>query len=65
MALTWGQGLQKLENLSAAPDELDNACREARDFASHFRVSYDFFLFIADAAKPGFSVCSYDGGCAH
>ena len=30
---------KKLENLSAAPDELDHACRQSRDFASHFRVS--------------------------
>ena len=30
---------EKLENLSAAPDELDHACRHSRDFASHFRVS--------------------------
>ena len=31
MAATWGHGLQKkLENLSAAPDELDHACRDAR-----------------------------------
>ena len=47
---------KKLENLSAAPDELDHAYREARDFASHFRVSYDIFLFI-EAAKPVFLVC--------
>ena len=45
---------KKLENLSAAPDELDHACREARDFASHFRVSYDIFLSIMEAAKPVF-----------
>ena len=32
---TWLQ--KKPENLSDAPDELDHACREARDFASHFR----------------------------
>ena len=38
---TWLQ--KKVENLSAAPDELDHACREARDFASHFRASYDNF----------------------
>ena len=50
---------KKLENLSAAPDELDHACREARDFASHFRVSYDIFLFIMAAAKPVFSVYMY------
>ena len=50
---TWLQ--KKLEDLSAAPDELDYACREARDFASHFRVSYDIFLFIVEAAKPVFS----------
>ena len=31
---TWLQ--KKLENLSAASDELDHACQEARDFASHF-----------------------------
>ena len=30
---------KKLENLSAVPDELDHACRQSRDFASHFRVS--------------------------
>ena len=31
MASTWGRGLQKkLEYLSAAPDELDHACRDAR-----------------------------------
>ena len=61
---TWLQ--KKLENLSAAPDELDHACREARDFASHFRVSYDIFLFTMEAAKPGFSVCiTHDGGCAY
>ena len=41
IASTWGQWLQKLEDLSAAPDELDHACREARDSASHFRVSCD------------------------
>ena len=35
---TWLQ--KKLENLSTALDELNHACREARDFASHFRVSY-------------------------
>ena len=56
---------EKLENLSAAPDELDHACREARDFASHFRVSYDIFLSIMEAAKPVFSICTHDGGCAH
>ena len=55
---TWLQ--KKLENLSAAPDELDHACRETRDFASHFRVSYDIFLSIVEAAKPVFSVCTYD-----
>ena len=49
---TWLQ--KKLENLNAAPDELDHACREARDFASHFRVSYDIFLSIMEAAKPVF-----------
>ena len=27
--------------MSAASEELDHACREARDFASHFRVAYD------------------------
>ena len=60
-----GTWLQKnLENLSAAPDELDHACREARDFASHFRVSYYIFLSIIEAAKPVFSVCTHDdGGC--
>ena len=54
---------KKLENLSAAPDELDHACREARDFASHFRVSYDIFLSIMEAVKPVFSLCTHDGGC--
>ena len=58
---TW----KKLENLSAAPDELDHACPEARDFASHFRVSYDTFLSIMEAAMPVFSVCTHDGGCAY
>ena len=61
---TWLQ--KKLENLSAAPDKLDHACREARDFASHFRVSYDVFLSIMGAAEPVFSVCTHDdGGCAY
>ena len=60
---TWLQ--KKLENSSAAPDELDHACREARDYASHFRVSYDIFQFIMEAAKPVFSVCTHDGGCAY
>ena len=55
---TWFQ--KKLENLSAAPDELEHACREARDFASHFCVSYDIFLPIMEAAKPVFSVCTHD-----
>ena len=41
--------------MSAAPDELDHACREARDFAFHFRVSYDIFLFIMKVAKLVFS----------
>ena len=57
--------LKKLENLSSTPDELDHACREARDFASHFRVSYDIFLSIMEAAKIVFSVCTHDGGCAY
>ena len=56
---TWLQ--KKRENLSAAPDELDHTCREARDFASHFRVSYDIFLSIMEAAKPVFSVYTHDG----
>ena len=60
---TWLQ--KKLENLRAAPNELDHACREARYFASHFRVSYDIFLSIMEAAKPVFSVCTHDGGCAY
>ena len=60
---TWLQ--KKLENLSAAPDELDHACGEARDFASHFRVSYDICLFIMEAAEPVFLVCTHLGGCAY
>ena len=61
---TWLQ--KKLEKLSAAPDELDHAYREARDFAPHFRVSYDMFLFIMGTAKPVFSVCTHDdGGCVY
>ena len=53
MASTWGQWLEKkLEGLGVAPDELDDACREARDFASHFGVSYGIFLFIMKVAKP-------------
>ena len=28
----------------------------------HFRVSYDIFLSIMEAAKPVFSVCTHDGG---
>ena len=65
MTSTWGQWLQKLEDLSAGPDELDHSCREARDSASHFRVSYDIFMFIIEAgAKPVFSACTHDGVCA-
>ena len=60
---TWLQ--KKLENLSAAPDELDHACREARDFAALFRVSYDIFLSTMEPAKPVFSVCTHGGGCAY
>ena len=59
---TWLQ--KKLENSSATLGELDHACREARDFASHLCVSYDIFLSIMEAAKPVFSVCTHDdGGC--
>ena len=58
---TWLQ--KKLENFSAVPDELDHACREARDFASH--VSYYIFLSIMEPAKPEFSVCTHDDGCAY
>ena len=58
MASAWGQWLQKLQELSAAPDRLDPACREARDFASHFRVSYDIFPFIMEAVKSVFSACN-------
>ena len=50
---------KKLEDLSAAPDELDHACREARDLTFHFRVSYDIFLSIMEAAKPVFSVSTH------
>ena len=60
---TWLQ--KKLENLSAAPDELDHACREARYFASLFRVSYNTFMSIMEAAKPVFSVRTHDGGCSY
>ena len=56
---------EKLEDLSAPPDRLDHACQEARDFASHFRVSCDIFMFIIEAAKPVFSVCTHDNGCAY
>ena len=57
---------KKLENLCAALDELDHACREAREFASHFHVSCDIFMFIMEAAKPAvFSVCTHDGSCAY
>ena len=59
---TWLQ--KKLENMSAAPHELDHACREAQDFASHLCVSYDIFLFIVEAAKSVLSVCTHDDdGC--
>ena len=60
---TWLQ--KKLEKLSAAPNELDHACREVRDFAFHFRVSYEIFLSIMDAVMSVFSVCTHDGGCAY
>ena len=62
---TWLQ--RKLKNLSAAPDKLDHSWREARDFASHFCVSYDIFLSIMEAVKPVFSICTHDddGGCAY
>ena len=60
---TWLQ--KKLENLRAASDELDHACREARDFVSHFRISYYIFPSIVEAAKPVFSVCTHDGCCAY
>ena len=56
---------KKLVILSAAPDEFDHACREARDFASHFRVSYNIFLSTMEATKPVFSECTHDGGCAY
>ena len=56
---------KKLDNLSAASDELDHACREARDYASHFCVWYDIFLSITEAAKPVFSVCTHDGSGAY
>ena len=59
---TWLQN--KLESLSAAPDELDHACREARDFVSHFRVSCEIVLSTMEAAKPVFLVCIHDSGCA-
>ena len=66
---TWHQprdmASEEAGELGAAPDELDHACRKTRDFASHFRVSYDIFLFIMEAAKPVFSVCTDDGGCAY
>ena len=57
-ASIWGQWLQKLEDLSAARDRLHHACREAREFASHFCVPYDIFLFIMEAIKPVFPACS-------
>ena len=66
MASSWGLWLQKkLEDLSAAPDEPDHACREARDFVSHYGVSYYIFMFVMEAAKPVFSVCTHDGGCPY
>ena len=30
-----------------------------------FFVSYDIFMSIIEAAKPVFSVCTHDGGCAY
>ena len=56
--------MQKLEDRSAASDELDHTCREARGFASHFRVLYDIFMFIIEAVEPVFSAYTHDGGCA-
>ena len=51
--------------MHAASDELDYACQEAQDFASHFRVSYDIFMFVVEAVKPVLSVRTHDdGGCA-
>ena len=35
----------------------------SRDYASHFRVSYDIFMFIVEAVKPMFSACTHDDGC--
>ena len=54
MPSTWGQWPQKLEDLSAAPDKLDHACREARDIASHFRVSYDILCSLWEWTSPCF-----------
>ena len=56
MTSTWGQRLQKL---SAAQDGLVPACREARDFPSHFKVLCDIFLFIIEAVKRFFCIYMY------
>ena len=61
MTSTWEKWLQKLEDLSTAPDKLNHACREARDFASHFRVFYKIFMFIVEAVKSVLSACTHDG----
>ena len=40
--------------MSAAPDELGHACREAPDFASHFRVSYGISCLSSKRSSPCF-----------
>ena len=46
--------MQKLEDVSGAPDELGHACREAPDFASHFRVSYGISCLWWKRSSPCF-----------
>lgn len=60
MKSAWGQMLQRLAELHASEDGLDEESREARQFVIAFRVPYEMFLGIVEAVAPAFPAATHD-----
>ena len=54
MKSVWGQWLERVAELHASDDGLDEDCREARQFVVAFRVPYEMFRGLVEAVAPAF-----------
>ena len=60
MKSVWGQWLERVAELHASDDGLDEDCREARQFVVAFRVPYEMFRGIVEAVAPAFPSATHD-----